>query len=105
VDSAAGLGEGGAMNEPIAIEHALEPRQAVERLAELARRHDVTLTPGPDATAGRLEKAMGFLGAVRGSYRIEPGRVEIVVESAPAMVGHETLRRLLGDALQEAFGA
>ena len=93
------------MNEPIAIEHALEPQQAVERLAELARRHDVTLTPGPDATAGQLEKAMGFLGSVRGRYRVETGRVEILVESAPAMVGRETLERLLGDALREAFGA
>jgi hypothetical protein len=93
------------MNEPIAIEHALAPEQAVERLAELARRHEVTLTPGADATAGRLEKSMGLFGSVRGRYRIEASRVEIVVESAPAMVGGETLRRMLGDALQEAFGA
>lgn len=93
------------MSEPITIEHALGAEQAVARLQELARRHEVTLTPGPDASAGTLEKGMGFLGTVRGRYRVETARVEIVVESAPALVGEATLRRLLGDALAEVFGA
>jgi hypothetical protein len=93
------------MSEPIRIEHALSAQEAVARLQQLAQRHDVTLTPGAEATAGTLEKGMGLFGSVRGRYRIESAQVEIVVESAPAMVGEATLRRMLGDALEEAFGA
>ena len=93
------------MSDPITIEHALSAEQAVARLQELARRHEVTLIPGADASAGTLEKGMGFLGTVRGRYRVETTRVEIVVESAPALVGDATLRRMLGEALAEAFGA
>ena len=40
-------------------------KRTYSRLAELARRHEVTLTPGADATAGRLEKSMGDGGGKR----------------------------------------
>ena len=93
------------MSEPIDVQHAFSAQEALERLHELARRHEVELTPGTDASSGTLAKAMGFFGSVRGRYRIEPTRVEIVIESAPAMVGESTLRRLLGEALEEAFRA
>lgn len=93
------------MNEPIRVPHALGVEQALVRLGELARRNDVTLLPGPDGAAGALEKSVGFLGKVRGRYRVAPGEVEIVVDSAPAMVGEGTLRRMLGDALEESLRA
>jgi len=92
------------MSDPIEVPHALSLEQALERLRALAREHDVALAPGADASSGTLQKSVGFLGSVRGRYRIESARVEIVIESAPALVGEATLRRLLGDALQQAFG-
>jgi len=93
------------VSEPIDVQHALSAEEALERLHELARRHDVELTPGADTSSGTLVKAVGFFGSVQGRYRIEATRVEIVIESAPAVVGESTLRRLLSDALEEAFGA
>ena len=93
------------MSDPICVEHALDLQEALLRLQSLARRHDVRLDPGEDASHGTLEKTVGFFGSVRAHYRIERTRVEIVVESAPALLGEATLRRLLSEALEEAFGS
>lgn len=91
------------MSDTIDVQHAFTAQEALERLHELARRHDVELTPGADASTGTLVKSVGFLGSVQGRYRIESTRVEIVIESAPAVVGASTLRRMLAEALEEAF--
>ena len=94
------------MSERIEVSHALPLEEARARLEGLARRHDVELVAdGQDARSGSLHKAVGFLGTVRGRFAIDEQRVEISIVSAPALLGPGTLRRLLGEALEEAFRA
>lgn len=92
------------MTDPIFVEHALDLQAAFARLQALAQRHDVRLAPEEDSSQGTLEKSVGLFGSVRARYRIESTRVEVRVESAPALIGEATLRRLLAEALEEAFG-
>jgi len=93
------------MSEPIQIAHRCSPQEALERLKSLARQHDIELAPDEDGASGTLTKSLGLLGSVRGRYRIESERIEIALESLPAALGESTIKRLLGSALTEAFGA
>ena len=93
------------MSDPIEVRHALPLEEALARLRALAHEHDVALEAEEGGRSGSIEKSMGWLGKVRGRFRIETERVEVAIESAPTMVGEATVRRFLAEALEQAFGA
>ena len=55
--------------------------------------------------SGTLEKSVGFLGSVRGRYRVAEDAILIAVTEAPPFVPDETLRRLLQDELGRELAA
>lgn len=86
------------MSVEVRIPHGLGVEAAHERLVEVARKHEVRLA-AEDGSSGTLEKRVGFLGSVRGRYRVEAEVIEIAVTESPPFVPAETLRRLLQDEL------
>lgn len=88
----------------VEIAHELTLEQARQRLEEVARKHDVRLTPDAGGLQGSVERPAGFLGTVRGRYQIEAARILLTITEAPAFLPASTLRRMLEEELGPAFG-
>lgn len=85
------------------VEHRLGRDEACERLAALARKHGLKLTSSDGGYSGTLEKALAFVGSVRGRFRVLDDALEVDIEAAPAFPSAETIRRGIADELSRAL--
>jgi hypothetical protein len=91
------------MNE-VRVEHALPLEVARERFAELARRNGVAVVSA-DGLRGTLERALPFVGKLRGEFEVGGREVVVRVLEAPAFPSAETVRRMVADELRKVLGA
>jgi hypothetical protein len=87
----------------IRVEHKLGLQGAVERFGQVAQRHGMVLHSSDGGHSGSIEKKVPFVGAVQGRFAVSETAIDITVDSAPAFLGPDTIRRMVSDELSKAL--